>query len=239
MDFIEFKGEFIYSGDSIGMANGWLYVFVDERYPGTLYQLGLLNMMGSYMAMPVDDFDLLGGMGIDLARNKFIDTDAMLDSDEFAKALAIDPMFGKFQTQLQYDCMNLISVGAFADNFGCANKEEVIWMRYLIPLGSASELCCKMDYNDATLSCIDYASILEDYSTSNISVFPSPTKDFINISNPENEIINSISIYDVEGKILLISNNKASIDVSLLPTGNYFICFEVNNKKVFRSLIVL
>ena len=53
-----------------------------------------------------------------------------------------------------------------------------------------------------------------------VSVYPNPSKDFVNIETTENRL--SVNIYNTQGKIVLSSTEKR-IDISNLPSSIYFI----------------
>ncbi|MBT8276808.1 MAG: T9SS type A sorting domain-containing protein [Bacteroidia bacterium] len=63
---------------------------------------------------------------------------------------------------------------------------------------------------------------VDDVNAVNISVFPNPTTDQLNIS--ANETITNITIYNLLGQVVLQQTQDTSnvtLDVSQLPTGNY------------------
>lgn len=62
----------------------------------------------------------------------------------------------------------------------------------------------------------------------NLSVYPNPAKDFINIS--QNNIPQNIQILGVDGRTYKTINNSNKIDISGLSSGFYFLKFELNNQ---------
>ncbi|RZJ37442.1 MAG: T9SS type A sorting domain-containing protein [Chryseobacterium sp.] len=82
---------------------------------------------------------------------------------------------------------------------------------------------------------MDYLAV-NDISKSEISIFPNPGSDFINIKSEEQ--IKSIKIYDIKGS-LIKSDNASKIDISALPKGNYIISIEtksgVETKKFIKN----
>lgn len=63
----------------------------------------------------------------------------------------------------------------------------------------------------------------------NISIFPNPASDILNIDNKTNEQITAISIYSVKGDLVKeIKSNNNSISVSELHNGVYFVKIEMN-----------
>ena len=72
----------------------------------------------------------------------------------------------------------------------------------------------------------------------NISIFPNPTKDVLNISLMENASLSAvrISILDATGKLIYIENasgvNVHSVNVSEYESGLYFIRIEVDGERI-------
>ena len=63
----------------------------------------------------------------------------------------------------------------------------------------------------------------------NISIFPNPASNILNIDNKTNEQITAISIYSVKGDLVKeVKSNYNSISVSELQNGVYFVKIEMN-----------
>ena len=56
-----------------------------------------------------------------------------------------------------------------------------------------------------------------------ITVYPNPTKDFLNIKTPSNATVDKITITDLTGKKVLEQNNSSQLNVSNLAKGMYVI----------------
>ncbi len=71
----------------------------------------------------------------------------------------------------------------------------------------------------------------QDFSLkNNISIFPNPTSNVLNIDNKTNEQITAITIYSVKGDLVKeIKSITNSISVSELQNGVYFVKIELNN----------
>jgi len=71
-----------------------------------------------------------------------------------------------------------------------------------------------------------------------IKIYPSPTKDILNIAIPKNIDVKSISIYGIDGKIVYKStHNEKEINLSNIKNGSYIISIEADNK-IFTKLII-
>ncbi|MBP7102403.1 MAG: T9SS type A sorting domain-containing protein [Bacteroidales bacterium] len=74
-----------------------------------------------------------------------------------------------------------------------------------------------------------------------IKIFPNPANTQINITSNQN-IINNISIYDINGKLIqqnFIYNTNCFLDVNTLNKGMYFIIIKTENNNKFMKFIKL
>jgi CotH kinase protein/Secretion system C-terminal sorting domain len=91
--------------------------------------------------------------------------------------------------------------------------------------------------NNCSLSIVE-----NDKPSNNITLYPNPTKDYLNIKNEGNQNINSIEILDFTGKsvkkITGSFTENISIDVQEIENGIYF-CKIVgdNNSKTFKFIV--
>lgn len=69
-----------------------------------------------------------------------------------------------------------------------------------------------------------------------ISLYPNPAQDFLNIGIKGKDFQTIIS--DFSGKTVLKSENEQSLDVSKLPNGNYLLTVSRNGKSVTRKLMI-
>jgi len=100
---------------------------------------------------------------------------------------------------------------------------------------------------------LEYSCINSDieehlpFSESNdFQIFPNPTTNEITLSIPENENINTISIFNSLGmeikrieQTLLIGNNKITISTADLPVGLYHCSFVNQTERVTKSFVVV
>lgn len=70
-----------------------------------------------------------------------------------------------------------------------------------------------------------------------ISIYPNPVVDVLNISSKNNKTINKISILDLNGKVLKSQNYSESIDMSTFESGLYFISIETEGGSGIAKII--
>lgn len=86
----------------------------------------------------------------------------------------------------------------------------------------------------------EYTLGIEKLKDNEIELFPNPTKEFLNIKIDGYNLIDRISILDLQGRVLLsksINSKENTIDVSILKDGLYFIKAE-SGKKAIRSKFI-
>ncbi|MHA7056510.1 leucine-rich repeat protein [Aquimarina sp. M1] len=99
------------------------------------------------------------------------------------------------------------------------------------------KVCCSFELTiDPTLSIDD----LELFGS--ISMYPNPANNIVHISNPSEVILNSITIYDVNGRLIIsdqnsISDSDISINISRLESGPYFVIIKGTQANVTKQLI--
>ena len=78
----------------------------------------------------------------------------------------------------------------------------------------------------------------EDNSLTKISIYPNPTANVLNISNPNNVEIKSISVVDINGRIVKNQSDSLSqINVSDLNAGVYFVTIGAAEGKTTKKFI--
>ncbi|PCJ27190.1 MAG: hypothetical protein COA97_04270 [Flavobacteriales bacterium] len=89
---------------------------------------------------------------------------------------------------------------------------------------------------------VDVGSSVEEFpSTIQVKLFPNLTTDYFNYTVKNNESLKSIIITTITGAhVLSISNPKPEdrIDVSNLPSGNYFVKFIAGGSQTIKRLVV-
>ncbi len=88
-------------------------------------------------------------------------------------------------------------------------------------------------------------SINENIIKNDLTIFPNPCDDFLEISYKGNESIDELELYDISGRLFLSFNeeiyrNKNMIlNISILPKGLYILKFKSANNCYYKKLMVL
>jgi hypothetical protein len=90
---------------------------------------------------------------------------------------------------------------------------------------SRSNLCVKKEN----------ISSIQDATLNDLMIFPNPTSGILNIKSESK--INQIRLYNSIGKLLKLSNESNTLDLTELSTGVYIIKIDLKNKKVVQKLI--
>ena len=77
---------------------------------------------------------------------------------------------------------------------------------------------------------------------SSLVLYPNPSSDFVKLSNPQNLDLETISIYDMMGRLIKLVSLKdmgieMSIDISELTNSNYFAIIQGTQNKIVKQLI--
>lgn len=83
----------------------------------------------------------------------------------------------------------------------------------------------------------EIVSIATQSMDNNISIYPVPMQNELNVITASNDLIETISIYDINGKLVLQTNRQENIDVSKLINGVYTIKV-ITDKQTFIGKIV-
>ena len=77
---------------------------------------------------------------------------------------------------------------------------------------------------------------IEDFNTTALNVYPNPASDQLFVSDLSTPAY-AISIFSLEGKLLLASKNAQKIDMASLPSGLYLVQIVVDGKASFKKVI--
>ena len=81
---------------------------------------------------------------------------------------------------------------------------------------------------------------VSQFSSNEFVAYPNPTKGLINIASKKTSEIQTISITDISGKIILKQNfasTTATIDIAHLMSGIYFLTAESNQQKSVIKIV--
>ncbi len=77
----------------------------------------------------------------------------------------------------------------------------------------------------------------QSFDNDAFSLYPNPSSDFLNISNPNNVEIKNISVIDINGRTIKNINSATTINVSDLNAGVYFVTIETAEGKSTKKFI--
>ncbi|NML71667.1 T9SS type A sorting domain-containing protein [Chryseobacterium sp. RP-3-3] len=77
---------------------------------------------------------------------------------------------------------------------------------------------------------------IKDIKTVDVSIYPNPTSDFVNIKSKEDIV--SISLFSIDGKKLAETHQESRIDLSPYSTGIYFVNIVLKGGITFKHKII-
>jgi hypothetical protein len=91
--------------------------------------------------------------------------------------------------------------------------------------------------DDFKVSANTAASVNENILSS-VSIYPNVTSDSFTVKNTSNIALTSVTLFDINGRVVLKSNlNNSVVNVSNLSAGMYFVEINSANAKITRKLI--
>jgi len=119
------------------------------------------------------------------------------------------------------------------------NKEVPVNIEYLNPYGDAWQEST-FPLNEGEFSIINVTkNIVNENTVSQISVYPNPAKDLVNIVS--NEIIHKIELINSSGKVMVTSlenSDNIQLKISDLKSGLYFISIQTPSKRIIKKLTI-
>ena len=72
-----------------------------------------------------------------------------------------------------------------------------------------------------------------------IEIFPNPVVDVLAIQNSEQLVLDTITVYDILGKkmMTLTDTSSGSVDMTLLPSGVYFVRMELGDAVLTKKVL--
>lgn len=205
-----------------GTAGMWIYMFTDSGFDTFLAYMLIKPVIGSANAIPMDPEDIISEF-TPISMDKTLDEFVWLDSDKAAEAFR-----GSTQFMDAYNNDHELFALALFVNGGipAANIDEPYWGANV---SSENDVTfCIMHAINSDIMCLTEASIIDDI-VNNVSLFPNPAQEFINIEIEAADLVEakSIQVFDALGNLQNVTcnlrNNSASIGISGIPAGTYFI----------------
>jgi hypothetical protein len=85
---------------------------------------------------------------------------------------------------------------------------------------------------------IDFVGLQENSSPLDVTIFPNPANDVLNIKVGTIKENTKIKIADVIGRIILITEYKSQLDISFLEKGIYFVTIQQEGKTLGTKKII-
>lgn len=93
------------------------------------------------------------------------------------------------------------------------------------------------DYNIHWYKNLTILSVEDNFIERNISIYPNPVQDVLNITTNNNSQINKVKVYDILGKLLLETKNIQQINVSHLASGVLFVKIKTNKGVLVKKVV--
>ena len=131
----------------------------------------------------------------------------------------------------EYSLEDFTSGVTFVENCSAVITQDPIAGTVLTPgiydiTLTVTDVANQTDVHTFELEVIENSLGVDDITTQEFNLYPNPTERFIMINNPNNEVITSVEVYDLNGKVVKrripsTSINDIEIDTSSLQTGMY------------------
>ena len=234
-----------FEGEDIGKSNYWMYYINYKDKDLDDYYYGILIYV---YGKPIVQITQVKPNKLD---NVFIELTEEIDSPIFVKKLVETTAFVDNMQEIEVGDENRTNALLFThlhpDNYSTSipDKEADYWIATLVDKIEKTESNCLLlaDENiiNNTIECFEINNNEEGILENNvdISIYPNPVVENINIAVPEElkNNVSSIQLFDVNGS-LLDNINTYNYNVSNLANGTYYICFTINNCKYYRAFIV-
>ena len=236
-------------------TNGEASIVVDDVEGGSYDDDGIVSM-----SIDIDTFDC-DDVGLNSVTLTVTDTDGLISTCisyveviDDTEPVAICPE--NFEVSVPegtlYELLNYegdLTVVTDICNVNLAAVDQSPNPGTLLPVGENEITISALLDDGSVVSCIFKITVVEilglaDNSIlSSLVLYPNPTVETVNLSNPENLELKSISIYDMLGRFIkLVDLNdmglEQSIDVSGLSKSNYFVIIQGTQNITVKQLII-
>lgn len=143
-----------------------------------------------------------------------------------------------FEVQRSQDGINWEKIG-WVDGAGNSSSMVAYEFTDKVPYLAINYYRLKQVDFDDQYEYSDIVSILVKIQN-DLSIYPNPTSDYIHLSHSfEQENIRSIQLFDVFGRqVRVFSVTKNLLDVSDIPSGQYYLLLEINGEMVPKSVLI-
>jgi hypothetical protein len=132
----------------------------------------------------------------------------------------------------------LVCEGREAFFFELDTNNNIVW-EYASPISNADgttyEQGTEIPPNNFAFRATKYGTDYEEFSLTDLSVYPNPTKDFINIESTMS--IDKIEIYNISGSKIVEKRNSQRINLTNLERGVYFLKAYSNGNTVSKKIL--
>ncbi len=123
----------------------------------------------------------------------------------------------------------------------CFKSDGVFQDQFITACGGASTADCTnspgVQITNDTYDCSNAVLSTESHELNNsISLYPNPAKSTLNINTKQ--IIDTIEIYDLNGRKVISQNFTAQLNVAALSTGLYIVKLTADNKHAVKKLAI-
>lgn len=80
---------------------------------------------------------------------------------------------------------------------------------------------------------------INDLNKAAVKLYPNPSMGIVNIEVSDNQTINKVAVSNVLGQTIMVLGNTATLDISSLNKGTYFITVETDNGRQTQKIIKL
>lgn len=203
-----------------------------------------IGLIDNWFVSPA--FEITTGGNLDSVRHMFSGFSTPGDEDTIAIYLfqgSQDPNFATkiLLTDFRGDNYTPDNVYRTKSNIPLAAHSGSSYIAFRYKNSNASQIWLTVHFDDLAISGDPSANLSSISLKESVSVYPSPTSDFIYIQNEENQIKN-LKIFDLSSKCVLEveqpSEKTIQCDVSNLMTGNYIVKIETLGEIISKEFVM-
>jgi len=177
-------------------------------------------------------FTLLGSGTVDVSAG-----DVFIQELTFDEAIVVPAGTGNVFIEVEH--VN-DAEGAVMFMAGTADETAEPWLKSVTCGLSDFTNPAEIEFEDANLYIIakgDTILSTNDYLLSQVSVYPNPASDVINISLPASVEVVSATLFDILGKNTGVTLNNGAINIASLAKGVYMLNIETNQGNITKKIM--